>query len=75
MTLIETGAAKFIRLNFILSWLSIKNENIIGIYKLYYARSLENIKLVENNPFFQFQKGQEYIYYLQWVECEEFEAV
>lgn len=57
MTIIVTGAAGFIGSNFVLNWLSEKKETIIGFDKLTYAGNLENLKSVENNPQYQFVKG------------------
>jgi dTDP-glucose 4,6-dehydratase len=57
MTVIVSGAAGFIGSNFIINWLSEKNEKIIGLDKLTYAGNLENLKSAKNNANFQFFKG------------------
>ena len=50
MTIIVTGAAGFIGSNYVLNWISEKNEKVIALDKLTYAGNLENLKTVESNP-------------------------
>ena len=57
MTVIVTGAAGFIGSNFVINWLSKKNEKIIAFDKLTYAGNLENLKTVQKNPNYQFIHG------------------
>ncbi len=57
MTILVTGSAGFIGSNFVLNWLSEKNEKIIGLDKLTYAGNLENLKSVEKNSSYEFVKG------------------
>ena len=58
MKILITGGAGFIGSNFILYW--IKNhtdDQIVNLDKLTYAGNLENLKSVENNPNYEFVKG------------------
>ncbi len=58
MKLLVTGGAGFIGSNFILYWLKkYPQDKIINLDKLTYAGNLENLKSVENNPNYQFIKG------------------
>ena len=57
MTVIVTGAAGFIGSNFVINWLSKKNEKIIAFDKLTYAGNLENLKTVQKNPNYEFIHG------------------
>ena len=57
MTIIVTGAAGFIGSNYILNWISEKNEKVIALDKLTYAGNLENLKSVENHPNYFFVQG------------------
>ena len=57
MTIIVTGAAGFIGSNFVLNWLSQKNEKVIGLDKLTYAGNLENLKSVKKNSNYEFVQG------------------
>ena len=54
MTILVTGAAGFIGSNFVLNWLNKNEETITNIDNLTYAG---NLKSVENNPRYQFIKG------------------
>ena len=49
MTIIVTGAAGFIGSNYVLNWISEKNEKVIALDKLTYAGNLENLKSVEKS--------------------------
>ena len=57
MTILVTGAAGFIGSNYVLNFLSTKNEKIIALDKLTYAGNLENLKSIESNPNFKFIHG------------------
>lgn len=57
MTIIVTGAAGFIGSNFVVNWLSKKNEKIIALDKLTYAGNLENLKSVQTHPYYKFIQG------------------
>ena len=57
MTIIVTGSAGFIGSNFVLNWLSTRNEKIVGLDKLTYAGNLENLKSVETNSNYEFVRG------------------
>ena len=57
MTIIVTGAAGFIGSNYVLNWISEKNEKVIALDKLTYAGNLENLKTVESNPNYVFVQG------------------
>ncbi len=58
MKLLVSGGAGFIGSNFILYWLKkYPQDKIINLDKLTYAGNLENLKSVENNPNYQFIKG------------------
>jgi len=57
MTIIVTGAAGFIGSNYVLNWISEKNEKVIALDKLTYAGNLENLKSVENHPNYFFVQG------------------
>ena len=57
MTIIVTGAAGFIGSNYVLNWISEKNEKVIALDKLTYAGNLENLKSVEKNPNYVFVQG------------------
>ncbi|MFA6080956.1 MAG: dTDP-glucose 4,6-dehydratase [Patescibacteria group bacterium] len=58
MKLLVTGGAGFIGSNFILYWLKkYPQDKIVNLDKLTYAGNLENLKLVENNPNYEFVQG------------------
>jgi dTDP-glucose 4,6-dehydratase len=58
MNLLVTGGAGFIGSNFILYWLKkYPQDKILNLDKLTYAGNLENLKSVENNPNYNFIKG------------------
>lgn len=57
MTIIVTGVAGFIGSNYVLNWISQKNEKVIALDKLTYAGNLENLKSVENHPNYFFVQG------------------
>ena len=58
MKLLVTGGAGFIGSNFILYWLKkYPADKIINLDKLTYAGNLENLKLVEKNPNYEFVQG------------------
>ena len=58
MNLLVTGGAGFIGSNFILYWLKkYPQDKILNLDKLTYAGNLENLKSVENNPNYNFVKG------------------
>ncbi|NCN58362.1 dTDP-glucose 4,6-dehydratase [Candidatus Roizmanbacteria bacterium CG22_combo_CG10-13_8_21_14_all_38_20] len=58
MKLLVTGGAGFIGSNFIHYWLKTHpDDQIINLDKLTYAGNLANLKSVENNPNYQFIKG------------------
>ncbi|MDX1373055.1 MAG: GDP-mannose 4,6-dehydratase, partial [Nitrososphaeraceae archaeon] len=58
MNLLVTGGAGFIGSNFIRFILSKdKNISVVNLDKLTYAGNLENLKEVENNPNYTFDKG------------------
>lgn len=58
MKLLVTGGAGFIGSNFILYWMN-KNpqDKIVNLDKLTYAGNPENLKNVQNNPNYEFIKG------------------
>lgn len=56
--ILVTGGAGFIGSNFIEYFLSKNNDaNIVNVDDLTYAGSLDNLKEVENNPNYNFEKG------------------
>ncbi|MCL5411587.1 MAG: dTDP-glucose 4,6-dehydratase [Patescibacteria group bacterium] len=58
MKLLVTGGAGAIGSNFIQYWLKTHPEDeVVNLDKLTYAGNLENLKAVENNPKYQFVKG------------------
>ena len=58
MNILVTGGAGFIGSNFILYWLKkYHKDKILNLDKLTYAGNLENLKSVENNPNYNFVKG------------------
>jgi len=58
MKLLVTGGAGFIGSNFIRYWLKkYPADKIVNLDKLTYAGNLENLKDVENNPHYEFIKG------------------
>jgi len=58
MNLLVTGGAGFIGSNFILYWLKkYSQDKILNLDKLTYAGNLENLKSIENNPNYDFVKG------------------
>jgi len=58
MKLLVTGGAGFIGSNFIRYWLKkYPADKIVNLDKLTYAGNLENLKDVENNPHYEFVKG------------------
>ncbi|NMC36462.1 dTDP-glucose 4,6-dehydratase [Candidatus Beckwithbacteria bacterium] len=58
MKLLVTGGAGFIGSNFIRYWLSkYPTDQIVNLDSLTYAGNLENLKIVEKNPNYQFVKG------------------
>jgi len=58
MNLLVTGGAGFIGSNFILYWLKkYPQDKILNLDKLTYAGNLENLKSIENNPNYDFVKG------------------
>ncbi len=58
MKLLVTGGAGFIGSNFILYWLKkYPNDQIVNLDKLTYAGNLENLKSVEKNPNYKFERG------------------
>lgn len=58
MKLLVTGGAGFIGSNFILYWIKkYPEDRIVNLDKLTYAGNLENLKEIEQNPHYQFIKG------------------
>jgi len=58
MKLLVTGGAGFIGSNFIHYWLkNYPDDKIVNLDVLTYAGNLENLKDIENNPNYEFQKG------------------
>ncbi len=58
MKLLVTGGAGFIGSNFIQYWMrTYPNDSIVNLDKLTYAGNLENLASVENNPNYNFVKG------------------
>lgn len=58
MKLLVTGGAGFIGSNFILYWLTTYSEDtVVNFDKLTYAGNLTNLQPVQNNPHYQFIKG------------------
>ncbi len=58
MKLLVTGGAGFIGSNFILYWLKkYPQDKIVNLDKLTYAGNLENLKLIEKNPNYEFVHG------------------
>ena len=56
MTIIVTNSAGFIGSNFVINWLSSKNEKILGIDKHTFARNLGRFTSVEVNSNYKFVK-------------------
>ena len=56
MTIFTTGGAGFIGSNFILEWLSSKNEKIINIDKLTYSGNLSNLESVSQSDNYSFER-------------------
>lgn len=57
MTILVTGGAGFIGSNFILDWLAASDECVVNLDKLSYAGNLENLRGIENDPRYVFEKG------------------
>lgn len=58
MKLLVTGGAGFIGSNFILYWLrKYPQDTVINFDKLTYAGNLENLKSIEDNPHYEFVRG------------------
>ncbi|MCR4329739.1 MAG: dTDP-glucose 4,6-dehydratase [Candidatus Roizmanbacteria bacterium] len=58
MKLLVTGGCGFIGSNFILHWVKkYPQDTVVNIDKLTYAGNLENLKSIENNPHYSFEKG------------------
>ena len=57
MTILVTGGAGFIGSNFVIDWLSIRDETIVNLDNLTYAGNLNNLSSLENNEDHIFVKG------------------
>ena len=57
MRLLLTGGAGFIGSNFVIDWLSIRDETIVNLDNLTYAGNLNNLSSLENNEDHIFVKG------------------
>ena len=57
MSVMVTGAAGFIGSNFVLNWVEKNQEKVIALDKLTYAGNLENLRMVQNNPNYEFVQG------------------
>jgi dTDP-glucose 4,6-dehydratase len=54
---VVTGGAGFIGSNFVLRWLAERSTPVVVLDKLTYAGNLENLASIENDPCFQFMRG------------------
>ena len=57
MTILVTGGAGFIGSNFVIDWLSVRDETIVNLDNLTYAGNLNNLSSLENNEDHIFVKG------------------
>ncbi|MFM9970233.1 MAG: dTDP-glucose 4,6-dehydratase [Burkholderiales bacterium] len=57
MSLLVTGGAGFIGSNFVLEWLSQRNEPVVTLDKLTYAGNLANLATLQNDPRHTFVRG------------------
>jgi len=56
-SILVTGGAGFIGSNFILQWIASESARIVNLDKLTYAGNLDNLRSVEANPRYRFERG------------------
>jgi dTDP-glucose 4,6-dehydratase len=57
MTILVTGGAGFIGANFILDWMRTEDTSVINLDKLTYAGNLHNLTSIDQDPRYQFTRG------------------
>ncbi|HVM93796.1 MAG TPA: dTDP-glucose 4,6-dehydratase [Terriglobales bacterium] len=56
-SILVTGGAGFIGSNFILQWIASESARVVNLDKLTYAGNLDNLRSVEANPRYRFERG------------------
>ena len=55
--ILVTGGAGFIGSNFILQWIASESARVVNLDKLTYAGNLKNLRAVESDPRYRFERG------------------